>query len=98
MKIKLFFHFHFCHRFDSFVSRCSITDTNVQFNQVATADEPPEDFAAVESKCSVPIVHLKSEILETKSLDLLTEETYVDRLLTKLPVCSFVFFDFLFLP
>ncbi|KAE8010331.1 hypothetical protein FH972_006708 [Carpinus fangiana] len=75
-------------RFDNLVSRCSITNTDVQFNQVATEDELIEDFSAVESNCSVPIVHLKSEILETESLNLLTEETYVDSLLTKLPVLS----------
>lgn len=84
---QFLFIFSFGCRFDNLVSRCSITNTDVQFNQVATEDELLEDFSAVESNCSVPIVHLKSEILETESLNLLTEETYVDSLLTKLPVC-----------
>uniref|UniRef100_A0A2N9EPM5 Solute carrier family 40 member n=1 Tax=Fagus sylvatica TaxID=28930 RepID=A0A2N9EPM5_FAGSY len=75
-------------RFDCLISRCSITNTDVQFNQVATEDELPEDFSDAEPNCSVPIVHLKSEILETESLNLLTEETYVDSLLTNLPVLS----------
>ncbi|XP_041018159.1 solute carrier family 40 member 3, chloroplastic [Juglans microcarpa x Juglans regia] len=75
-------------RFDSLVSRCSITNTNVQFDQVAAEDEIQEDFSAVESNSSVPIVRLNSDILETESLNLLTEGAYVDSLLTKLPVLS----------
>lgn len=88
MKIKFFFPFSFGCRFDSLVSRCSITNTNVQFDQVAAKDEIQEDFSAVESNCSVPIVRLNSDILETESLNLLTKGAYVDSLLTKLPVRS----------
>ncbi|KAG2695800.1 hypothetical protein I3760_07G029400 [Carya illinoinensis] len=75
-------------RFDSLVSRCSITNTNVQFDQVAAEDEIQENFSAVESNSLVPIVRLNSDILETESLNLLTEGAYVDSLLTKLPVLS----------
>ncbi|KAM1500735.1 hypothetical protein COP2_034145 [Malus domestica] len=74
-------------RFDSFSSRCSITNTDVHFNRVATDNEVQEESSVAEpgcSGCSVPIV----DMLETESLSLLTEDTYVDCLLTTLPVLS----------
>ncbi|XP_048432327.1 solute carrier family 40 member 3, chloroplastic-like [Pyrus x bretschneideri] len=74
-------------RFDSFSSRCSITNTDVHFNHVATDNEVQEESSVAEpgcSGCSVPIV----DMLETESLSLLTEDTYVDCLLTTLPVLS----------
>ncbi|KAK3014293.1 hypothetical protein RJ639_008016 [Escallonia herrerae] len=63
-------------RLDRFRSRCSITSTEV-LNDIATAEEIQEDF-------SVPIV----DVLETEALNLLSEGTYVDTLLTTLPVLS----------
>ncbi|XWS64441.1 hypothetical protein CRYUN_Cryun05aG0004100 [Craigia yunnanensis] len=76
-----------CFSFDSFKSRCSITNTDVQFNHVATEDEdiPAKDIG---SCCTTPIVQLKSDVLETESLSLLTGDTYVDNLLTTLPVLT----------
>ncbi|XP_021282055.1 solute carrier family 40 member 3, chloroplastic isoform X3 [Herrania umbratica] len=76
--------------FRSFKSRCSITNTDVQFNHVATEDEVPEDISATEISCccSIPIVQLKPDVLETESLSILTGDTYVDSLLTTLPVLS----------
>ncbi|XVF05936.1 hypothetical protein REPUB_Repub06bG0004900 [Reevesia pubescens] len=66
------------YRFDSFKSRCSITNTDVQFNHVATEDE---DISAKDiACCTTPIVQLKSDVL--------TGDTYVDSLLTALPVLS----------
>ncbi|XP_021282054.1 solute carrier family 40 member 3, chloroplastic isoform X2 [Herrania umbratica] len=78
------------HSFRSFKSRCSITNTDVQFNHVATEDEVPEDISATEISCccSIPIVQLKPDVLETESLSILTGDTYVDSLLTTLPVLS----------
>ncbi|KAG4111644.1 hypothetical protein ERO13_D13G115300v2 [Gossypium hirsutum] len=69
--------------FDSFKLRCSITNTDVHFNQVATEDE---DLSATDS--TTPILQLKSDVLETESLNILTGDTYVDNLLTALPVLS----------
>ncbi|TYI46889.1 hypothetical protein E1A91_D13G135600v1 [Gossypium mustelinum] len=69
--------------FDSFKLRCSITNTDVHFNQVATEDE---DLSATDS--TTPILQLKSDVLETESLNILTGDTYVDNLLTTLPVLS----------
>lgn len=76
------------HRSGSFYSRCSITNTDVCHNQVATDGEIADDLAAVNADCPVPIVHLNSDILETESLSLLTECTYVDSILTTLPVLT----------
>ncbi|KAJ0014977.1 hypothetical protein Pint_19577 [Pistacia integerrima] len=70
----------------SFVSRCSITNTELHMNKVAADDEVQEDMSAVEMEC--PIVHLNPDILQTDSVTLLTEGTYVDSLLTTLPVLS----------
>lgn len=76
------------HRFDAFISRCSITNTDTHCSHVVTEDEASEELSAVEPECSVPIINLKSDILEAEPLSLLTEETYVDCLLTTLPVLS----------
>ncbi|KAK9292502.1 hypothetical protein L1049_020475 [Liquidambar formosana] len=75
-------------RLNSFSSRCSITNTDVHFNHIATDEDVKEDSSVEAPDCSIPIVHLKSDILETKPLNLLTEDTYVDSLLTTLPVLS----------
>ncbi|CBI39603.3 hypothetical protein VitviT2T_020829 [Vitis vinifera] len=75
-------------RLNGFNSRCSITNTEVQFDQTATDEGVQEDFPDVASNCPVPIIHLKSDILETEPFNLLTEGTYVDSLLTALPVLS----------
>lgn len=75
-------------RLNGFNSRCSITNTEVQFDQTATDEEVQEDLPDVASNCPVPIIHLKSDILETEPFNLLTEGTYVDSLLTALPVLS----------
>nr|VDD26900.1 unnamed protein product [Brassica oleracea] len=74
-------------RLNSFTSRCSITNTDVCHEFVTTTDDedlpsPPEDHP-------IPIVHLdNTNIAVTESLSLLTECTYVDTVLTALPVLS----------
>ncbi|XP_039002494.1 solute carrier family 40 member 3, chloroplastic-like [Hibiscus syriacus] len=75
------------HSFDSFKSRCSIINTDVHFNYVATDDE---DLSAKNSDCfcTTPILQLTSDVLPTESLSILTGDTYVDSLLTALPVLS----------
>lgn len=75
-------------RLNGFNSRCSITNTEVQFDQTATDEGVQEDLPDVASNCPVPIIHLKSDILGTEPFNLLTEGTYVDSLLTALPVLS----------
>ncbi|KAK7269434.1 hypothetical protein RIF29_22160 [Crotalaria pallida] len=75
------------HRFACFSSRCSITDTDIHLDHVTT-DEAEGGSQAIEPECPMPIVKLNSDILETESLNLLTEATFVDTLLTALPVLS----------
>ncbi|TYJ23914.1 hypothetical protein E1A91_A08G225000v1 [Gossypium mustelinum] len=72
--------------FDSFKSRCSIVNTDVHLNHVAVEDE---DISTVDiGCCTTPIVQLKSDVLEAESLSMLTGDTYVDSLLTTLPVLT----------
>ena len=74
-------------RFGYFSSRCSITNTDVELDHVRTAEAHVQS-STVEPDCPVPIVKLNSDILETEPLNLLTEATNVDCLLTALPVLS----------
>ncbi|XP_040373119.1 solute carrier family 40 member 3, chloroplastic isoform X2 [Rosa chinensis] len=74
------------HRFIN--ARCSMTNTDVHFNHVATENETQDESSDIGIECSVPVVHLTPDILETESLSLLTEDTYVDSLLITLPVLS----------
>lgn len=57
-------------------------------NSVAIEEELHEELST--SNCSVPIVQLNTDVLEAESVNLLSESTYVDTLLTKLPVCCLV--------
>ncbi|XP_056166148.1 solute carrier family 40 member 3, chloroplastic [Syzygium oleosum] len=75
-------------RFEHLSSRCSITNTDVQYDHVATDDEVLSEKSVIEAECPVPIVHLKPDILESDSSSLLTERAFVDSLLTALPVLS----------
>eukprot|EP00268_Persea_americana_P038069 TRINITY_DN3772_c0_g1_i4.p1 TRINITY_DN3772_c0_g1~~TRINITY_DN3772_c0_g1_i4.p1 ORF type:complete len:603 (-),score=128.08 TRINITY_DN3772_c0_g1_i4:580-2388(-) len=75
-------------RSDTFTSRCSIANTGMDLNHLATENEVVDDLQSVPSGCSIPIVHLKSDILENEPLKLLTEDPYIHDLFTKLPVLS----------
>ncbi|XP_052194110.1 solute carrier family 40 member 3, chloroplastic-like isoform X1 [Diospyros lotus] len=74
-------------RLGTFNSRCSISRTEV-FNHIDTVEEVQEESPDAASNYSVPIVHIKSDILKTESLSLLAEDTYADTILTTLPVLS----------
>jgi len=56
---------------------------------VTTDDDIHEDLLTPIEDHSIPIVHLDTNISVTESLTLLTECTYVDTVLTALPVRSF---------
>ncbi|KAL0364858.1 UNVERIFIED_CONTAM: Solute carrier family 40 member 3, chloroplastic [Sesamum angustifolium] len=71
---------------DAFNLRCSLTNTDV-LNSVATG-EVYNDATSLDSNCTIPVVHLKSDTLETEGLNLLVGGTYVDTILTALPVLS----------
>ncbi|KAF7127369.1 hypothetical protein RHSIM_Rhsim11G0096400 [Rhododendron simsii] len=76
-------------RLEGFNSSCSITNTEV-FNPVDIEEEAQGEFTVASSSCSVQTVDIQSDILnlETEALNLLAEDTYVDTLLTSLPVLS----------
>ncbi|KAK4406760.1 Solute carrier family 40 member 3, chloroplastic [Sesamum angolense] len=73
-------------RLPAFRLRCSLTNTDI-YNSVAT-DDVHEDTTSLDSNFSVPVVHLKSDSLETEGLNLLVCDTYADTVLTTLPVLS----------
>ncbi|KAK6143861.1 hypothetical protein DH2020_024209 [Rehmannia glutinosa] len=72
-------------RLGAFRVRCTHTNSD-GCNSVAT-DEVHEDTTSLDSDCSVPVVHLKSDSLETEGLNLLGD-TYAGTILTELPVLS----------
>ncbi|QCE07261.1 solute carrier family 40 [Vigna unguiculata] len=76
------------HRFARFGSKCSLTDTDVHLDHVTTDEDEGLGRGVVEPLCPVPFVNLKTDILEPESLNLLAEATFVDTLLTTLPVLS----------
>ncbi|KAK6805098.1 hypothetical protein RDI58_002882 [Solanum bulbocastanum] len=67
-------------------TRCSI-NTDV-LTDIATDQEVRDDVATDDCGCTIPVLHLKSDILETEALNLLAKGTFVDTLLTTLPVLS----------
>ncbi|EOA19378.1 hypothetical protein CARUB_v10000515mg [Capsella rubella] len=74
-----------------FSTRCSIINTDVchDFVTTTTDDDIHEDLPTTPIEDhSIPIVHLDTSIVVTESLSLLTECTYVDTVLTALPVLS----------
>ncbi|KAG8649616.1 solute carrier family 40 member 3, chloroplastic [Manihot esculenta] len=75
-------------RFNNLNSRCSITNSDSPCSHILTDDEIPQDVSGIEPDCSAPIIHIKSDILEVEPLSLLAEATFVDSLLTALPVLS----------
>lgn len=73
-------------RLNTFSLRCSLVNTDI-CHSVET-DEVREDAMSLESNCLIPVVHLESDTLETEGLNLLVGESYVDTILTTLPVLS----------
>ncbi|XP_042005356.1 solute carrier family 40 member 3, chloroplastic-like isoform X2 [Salvia splendens] len=74
-------------RLRPFNLRCSLINTEV-LESVATEDVY-EDSACLDSNSSIPVVHINSDTLETDGLELLVGGgTYVDTILTALPVLS----------
>ncbi|KAK6139409.1 hypothetical protein DH2020_026847 [Rehmannia glutinosa] len=73
-------------RLDTFRLRCSFINTDV-LDSVAT-EEIYEDTTSLDSNCSIPVVHLQPDTLETEGLNLLVGGTYVDTILKELPVLS----------
>lgn len=74
-------------RFCTLRSRCSLTNTGIPVSHVVNDEEARQDVSSAVCDSPVSVIHLNSNILEGETLTLLTEETYVDSLLTTLPVC-----------
>ncbi|XP_057250360.1 solute carrier family 40 member 3, chloroplastic isoform X4 [Beta vulgaris subsp. vulgaris] len=75
-------------RADRFCSSCSMIDTDLQVDNIASDEDIEEDLSSSASNYSSPIVHLHPDILEAESLNILNERSYVDTVLTGLPVLS----------
>ncbi|KFK26445.1 hypothetical protein AALP_AA8G249400 [Arabis alpina] len=75
-------------RLNNFSSRCSIINTDVCHEFVATDDKIHEEFPVPIEDHPIPIVHLDTILPVPESLSLLTDCTYVDTVLTALPVLS----------
>lgn len=67
-------------------TRCSMKNIEV-LNNTVTEEDVHHDSAPDASSCSVPIVRINSEIHDTtEPTNLLVEGTFVDMILTTLPV------------
>ncbi|XP_010551010.1 PREDICTED: solute carrier family 40 member 3, chloroplastic [Tarenaya hassleriana] len=76
-------------RLNSFSSRCSIINTDVCHEHVTTDDDKVHgDLPTPAEDHLVPTVHLDTDISIAESFCLLSDCTYVDTLLTALPVLS----------
>ncbi|XP_058756366.1 solute carrier family 40 member 3, chloroplastic-like isoform X2 [Vicia villosa] len=79
------------HRFAFLNSKCSIINTDVQLEldhaNITDEDKNEGECSILQPECPVPI-KLSTDILENESLNLLSEGTFVDSLLTSLPVLS----------
>ncbi|KAK1441297.1 hypothetical protein QVD17_07144 [Tagetes erecta] len=73
-------------RLNNLYTRCSITNTEV-LNNVVT-EEVDHDSSTHASSCIVPIAPLNTEIHDTEPTNLLVEGTFVDIILTTLPILS----------
>ncbi|XP_075477432.1 solute carrier family 40 member 3, chloroplastic-like isoform X4 [Primulina tabacum] len=73
-------------RLNTFGIQCSLVNTD-GCHSVETV-EVHEDTMSLESNCVIPVVYLESDTLETEGLNLLVGDSYVDTVLTTLPVLS----------
>ncbi|XP_008809257.2 solute carrier family 40 member 2, chloroplastic [Phoenix dactylifera] len=77
-------------RLGNFISKCSITNVDIDFENAATEDEVSEDLRclpSLPSGCTIPYIHVAPDILDSKPL-LATEETHVKSHFKTLPVLS----------
>ncbi|CAM8942616.1 unnamed protein product [Rhodiola kirilowii] len=77
-----------CLRFCTFRSRCSLTNTEIPVTHVANDEEEVQDMSSASCDSPISVIHFNSNIIEGDTLNLLTEEAYVDSLLTTLPVLT----------
>lgn len=75
-------------RFGNCAAKCSIINADVDLDHVATVDEIPKECPSLQPDCSLPFVHLTSDVLDSQSLSLLKEASCVTSIFTELPVLS----------
>ncbi|KAL2925681.1 Solute carrier family 40 member 3 chloroplastic, partial [Bienertia sinuspersici] len=75
-------------RVDDFCASCPMIDTDLHPDDIACDEDIQEDLASSASNYSGPVVHLNPDILEAESVNILSERSYVDTVLTALPVLS----------
>ncbi|CAI9103557.1 OLC1v1002068C1 [Oldenlandia corymbosa var. corymbosa] len=75
------------YRLEHLHRKCSITNIDV-LSPVEIVERIPEDPTTDDLNCPVSILQLNPDVLETEALNLLSQETFVDELLTALPVLS----------
>ncbi|KAJ8447084.1 hypothetical protein Cgig2_022813 [Carnegiea gigantea] len=75
-------------RVDGLCARCSIIDTDLHLDDIASDEDTEEDLSYSASSSPGPIFHLNSDILDAEALKLLSERSYVGSVLTALPVLS----------
>lgn len=75
-------------RVDGFFARCSIIDTDLHLDDIASEEDTEEDLSYSAPGSPGPIFHLNSDILDAEALNLLRERSYVGSVLTALPVLS----------
>ncbi|XP_073223945.1 solute carrier family 40 member 3, chloroplastic [Cicer arietinum] len=90
-RFKLNYYPLISHRFSCLSSKCSITNTDIHLEldhvNISNEEQSEGECSIVEPECPVPI-KLNTDILENECLNLLSETTFVDTLLTSLPVLS----------
>ncbi|KAK9692157.1 hypothetical protein RND81_09G244600 [Saponaria officinalis] len=75
-------------RFDDFCASCSVIDTNVQLDGISSDEDALENMSCSATNCPTSIIHLNPEILEAETLHMLSERSFVDNVLTALPVLT----------
>ncbi|GAB2277418.1 Solute carrier 40 member 3, chloroplastic [Dionaea muscipula] len=75
-------------RIDDLRARCSMINTDIQIDEVASDEEIAEILPSSASSCPIPNVNLKANILLEEPLNLIHERSYVDNFLTSLPVLT----------
>ncbi|KAL9248241.1 hypothetical protein vseg_021585 [Gypsophila vaccaria] len=75
-------------RFDAFCARCSVVDTDVQLDSISPDEDALENMSCSATSSPPPIIHLNPEILEAEPLHMLSERSFVDNVLTALPVLT----------
>ncbi|ERN03118.1 solute carrier family 40 member 3, chloroplastic isoform X2 [Amborella trichopoda] len=76
-----------CFRINYYSLKCYL-NADVEINNIATEDDITENLPSIPSGCSIPVVHLDTELLENESLQLLNKDSYVNSLWTALPVLT----------